>query len=128
MTSKKKAKVPSTAPSTAFAVDFNQAVGTTFVVTGDFWNLKGDEAKDEFECTVLEYDRDHMFADLRANQVLGIRNMIEIGLGDTNRYLPCINLVPIGAVCSRSVPVQFWRFRIVDSITSNPFQLLEEYL
>ena len=53
-----------------------------------------------------------------------VRNMIEIGLVGTNWYLPRINLVPIGATCSRSVPVQLWRFRIVVSISTIPLQLL----
>jgi len=67
MQSKKPKTSASASTPQLFAVDFNKEIGKLVAVTGDFWKLKIEDAKKQFECTVLEYDPEYKFPHLASN-------------------------------------------------------------
>jgi hypothetical protein len=63
---KSRSSASASAPQ-LFAVDFNKEIGKLVAVTGGFWKMKNEDAKMQFDCTVLEYDPDYKFAHLASN-------------------------------------------------------------
>ena len=57
----KKSKRKASAGGSAFAIDFTNDLCKTVQVPGSFWQMKGDDKNQMFDCTVMEYDKDHDF-------------------------------------------------------------------